>query len=98
MSNRDAVGGAAPTSSCFAYLPTVSDPVTTRQRGANLFAEFHGQQMGGPKLQLAGAVDGKLLAGGGELVQLDAASGASSSPSASAPIRLAAASAHRRIR
>jgi hypothetical protein len=77
MSNRDADGGAAPANGCFAYLPTVSDPVTGRQRGADLFASFHGQQMTGPKLQLAESVDGKLLAGGVELVKLTATPDAS---------------------
>jgi hypothetical protein len=77
MSNRDVQGDASPANGCFAYLPTVSDPVTGRQRGANLFASFHGQQMAGPKLQPADGADGKLLAGGAELVKLEAAPDAS---------------------
>ena len=75
MSNRDVDGGPAPENPCFAYLPTASDPVTTRQRGANLFASFHGQQMKGPKLQSLSEADGSIEAGGGELISVDAVSG-----------------------
>jgi hypothetical protein len=77
MSNRDEAGGVAPVNPCFAYLPTASDPVTNRPRGANLFASFHGQQMSGPKLGLASAADGQLYAGGADLLALDADPGAS---------------------
>lgn len=76
MSNREDAGGAAAKNPCFAYLPTVKDPVTTRQRGANLFAKFHGtQEMTGPKLQAAASADGKLRSGGAELLLLEASSG-----------------------
>ncbi|MEZ4224756.1 MAG: hypothetical protein R3B13_27640 [Polyangiaceae bacterium] len=76
-SNRDvaAAGGVAPTNSCFAYLPTQLDPLTARQRGANLFAEFHGQQMNGPHVQALADADGSLRAGGAEFVQVDASPG-----------------------
>jgi hypothetical protein len=47
MSNRDEVGGVAPANPCFAYLPTQIDPVTGKQRGADVFAKFHGMQMNG---------------------------------------------------
>ncbi len=72
MSNRDVNGGVAPKNACFAYLPTVTDPLTTDQRGANLYASFHGQKMVGPKVQAASAADGKLRVGGVELLSLPA--------------------------
>lgn len=68
MSNRT----VAPKNGCFAYLPTVVDPITTKQRGADLFAEFHGQKMLGPKLQTTSAPTGTLRVGGVELVALNA--------------------------
>lgn len=70
MSNRT----PAPKNPCFAYLPTVSDPVTGRQRGADVFAEFHGQKMQGPKLQSSSAPSGTIRTGGVELLSLDAKS------------------------
>lgn len=76
LSNRDVLGDAAPTNNCFAFLPTVSDPVTGRQRGTNTFASFHGQQMKGPKLQPFDATSGKLRSGGAEFLSLDAVPGA----------------------
>ncbi len=75
MSNREDDGGAAAKNPCFSYLPTAADPVTTRQRGANLFAKFHGQQMLGPKLQPVASADGQLRSGGVELLLLEATSG-----------------------
>ncbi len=72
MSNRDEVGGAAPKNPCFAYLPTAIDPLTKRQRGANLFARFHGQQMPGPELSPAREADGQLRGGGADLLLLEA--------------------------
>lgn len=72
MSNREDAGGVAPKNACFAYLPTVKDPLTTDPRGANLYASFHGQKMVGPKLQSASAADGKLRVGGVELLTLNA--------------------------
>jgi hypothetical protein len=54
---------------CFTYLPTRKDPVTERQRGADPFASFHGQQMQGAAVRKAGG-DGKIRAGGVELVPL----------------------------
>jgi hypothetical protein len=76
LSNREIETGVATKNPCFAFLPTQNDPVTTRQRGANLFASFHGQQMKGPKLQAADAADGTLRSGGAELIALDAVPGA----------------------
>jgi len=72
MSNRETAGGVAPKNPCFAYLPTVSDPVTDKQRGADVFALFHGQKMLGPKLQSWSAPTGTLRTGGVELLALDA--------------------------
>lgn len=72
MSNRDAIGGVAPKNACFAYLPTVNDPVTTDQRGANVYAKFHGIQMKGPTITPLAKADGKIRVGGVDYVQLDA--------------------------
>jgi hypothetical protein len=77
MSNREEAAGAAAQNPCFAYLPTARDPVTADQRGADLFAAFHGMHMNGPALQRAASADGKLLAGGVELIELDASSASS---------------------
>jgi hypothetical protein len=75
LSNRAAVGQAPPRNTCFSYLPTSKDPVTSKQRGTNLFAQFHGQGMAGPRVVSAAAPDGKLLIGGVEYLTLDAAPG-----------------------
>jgi hypothetical protein len=72
MSNRDEKGGAAPKNACFAYRKTVTDPVTGKQRGADLWGTFHGQPMGGPKLQAATKPTGTVRLGGVELLTLDA--------------------------
>jgi hypothetical protein len=77
LSSRDQDGGVAPRNPCFSYLPVEQDPATGNPRGANPFASFHGMRMNGPKVQSASAADGSLLAGGVELLQLDASSGAS---------------------
>jgi hypothetical protein len=57
---------------CFSYLPTTKDPVTERQRGADLFASFHGMEMGGPAVQPPGSADGRLRGGGVEYLALPA--------------------------
>ena len=77
MSNRDepSIGGVAPKNPCFAFRPAPADPVTGKQRGANMFTQFHGQQMQGPKTQKAAAADGKLVPGGVEVLTLDAVAG-----------------------
>jgi hypothetical protein len=75
MSNREAVGDAKAVNGCFRYLPTVTDPVTMRQRGADLYAMFHGMMMNGPALQAIDAIDKELLAGGVEYVAIDAKAG-----------------------
>lgn len=75
MSNRDEIGGVAPTNPCFAYLPASTDPVWARQRGCDVYAQFHGMQMNGPAIQQADAVDGQLRAGGVEYVEIDATAG-----------------------
>jgi hypothetical protein len=78
MSNRELSGGAAPLNPCFAYLPTRVDPVTGKQRGADLFADFHGMQMTGPHVVDAVSVDrGELRSGGVEYLKLAATPGQS---------------------
>ncbi len=72
LSNGDKAGRAAPVNACFSYLPTQADPVTGKQRGADLFASFHGQQLSGPAMQALASADGKLRAGGVEYVSFDA--------------------------
>jgi hypothetical protein len=74
-SNRDAAGLALPTNACFSYLPTSRDPVTAKQRGTSLFAQFHGQGMAGPRVVSVTAADGKLLPGGVEYLGIDATPG-----------------------
>ena len=74
MSNRDEALGVAPTNSCFAYLPTTSDPIWRRQRGADLYAKF-ALMMTGPATQQATAADGVLRAGGVEYLELSATPG-----------------------
>ena len=76
LSNRGAGGKALETNGCFQYLPAAEDPVTGRQRGADMFASFHGQQMGGPAFQAAASPDGQLRAGGVEYLLLEAPDGA----------------------
>jgi hypothetical protein len=75
MSNREDIGGVAPTNACFAYLPQVMDPVTMRPRGANVYASFHGMMMNGPATQPLDQADGSLLAGGVEYIVVDAQAG-----------------------
>ncbi len=75
MSNRDEIGGVAPSNACFAYLPAGTDPIWARQRGCDVHAQFHGMQMNGPAIQPAASADGQLRAGGVEYVELDATAG-----------------------
>lgn len=70
-SNRDAAGGVVPKNKCFSYLPTSIDPVTGKQRGADLFATFHGSKMSGPKLQPIAKPSGTIRFGGVELISVD---------------------------
>jgi hypothetical protein len=97
LSNREQEGreqeGAAPAANpCFRYLPTQLDPITQKQRGADLFAKFHGSQMQGPKLGSATAPDGQLLTGGVDYLTLDATAG---SPELSLALQLDPQSAPR---
>jgi hypothetical protein len=62
MSNRDEAGGVAPTNACFSYLPVQIDPVTGKQRGADVFAKYHGTQMNG--VAVAKGTSGTVRAGG----------------------------------
>ena len=72
MSNREDIGGVAPPNGCFAFLPTATDPLTTRQRGADVYAVFFGNSMNGPVIQPAASADGSLRAGGVDYVEIDA--------------------------
>ncbi|MDB4994639.1 MAG: hypothetical protein JWM74_2071, partial [Myxococcaceae bacterium] len=74
MSNASENGGHAPVNPCFSYLPTLVDPVTGKQRGADVFASFHGMAMKGPATKPA--ADGKLRSGGVEYLTLAAEAGA----------------------
>ena len=76
LSNRETAGDAAATNPCFRYRPVTTDPVTDRQRGADLFVSFHGQAMHGPAVQPADRADGALRAGGVDILRLPAAPGA----------------------
>jgi len=75
MTNRDDVDGVAPSNGCFAYLPTVEDPITTRQRGASVYSSCAGATMSGPAIQPAASADGKIRAGGVEYLAIDAVAG-----------------------
>ena len=75
VSNREESGLSAAQNPCFRYLPVARDPLTGKQRGASLFAAFHGIRMNGPRLTSAGAADQSLRPGGVEYVSLDAAPG-----------------------
>jgi hypothetical protein len=75
VSNREESGLAAARNPCFRYLPVAGDPLTGKQRGASLFAAFHGTRMSGPRLTPASAIDQSLRPGGVEYVSLDAAPG-----------------------
>jgi len=72
MSNRDAAGGVTAQNPCFRYLPVVSDPVTMRPRGTDVFATFHGSKMTGPKTQPITNPTGTIRFGGVEYFTLDA--------------------------
>jgi len=69
------------------FRPTVVDPVTGRQRGCNLFAAFHGQALLGPATQPVASADGKLRAGGAELLTLKGQSAISFTVNAPAAAR-----------
>jgi hypothetical protein len=75
LSNREDTGLAAPVNACFTYQPISKDPVTAKQRGTNLFAQFHGMRMAGPEVAAASAADGELLVGGVEYLSLEGAAG-----------------------
>ncbi|PJB37858.1 MAG: hypothetical protein CO108_20230 [Deltaproteobacteria bacterium CG_4_9_14_3_um_filter_63_12] len=70
LTNRNEIGGSRPLNPCFAYLDTIIDPVTARQRGASAYANFHGQAMTGPAMQTLDTQDGSLRAGGVEYFSL----------------------------
>jgi hypothetical protein len=75
LSNQDKVGHAVPANDCFSFLPAQQDPLTGRQRGADLFTTFHGQTLGGPKM--SPAADGELRSGGVEYITMAATPGQS---------------------
>jgi hypothetical protein len=76
MSNQNEAGGAAPTNSCFAYLPVVTDPITKTPHGADPHETFHGMQMNGPAISQAKS--GQVRAGGVAYVSAPAKSGTDS--------------------
>lgn len=71
-SNRAEAGLTSPLNACFSYLPTAQDPITAKQRGTSLFAQFHGQGMAGPRVLPATSPDGQLLPGGVEYLSVEA--------------------------
>jgi len=84
LSNREdspSPGAVAADNSCFRFLPTTLDPMTQKQRGANVFARFHGSQMEGPRLvEGRSAPVGELRAGGVKYLAFDATVGAPEMP------------------
>jgi len=75
LSGRSALGDMGPTNDCFTFAPPVRDPITHKPRGADLFAEFHGQRMTGPAVQSMHSADGSLRSGGVEILSLEATIG-----------------------
>jgi hypothetical protein len=76
VSNRGPGGAPINSDPLLNYKPVVTDPVTGRQRGCNLFGTIHGQtSMKGPKTQELSAADGSLRAGGAEFLLLSATPG-----------------------
>jgi hypothetical protein len=75
LSNRGSSGGALSTDKRYNFLPISSDPLTSRQRGCNLFTRFHSFQLTGPDSATFDRADGSLLAGGAEFLTLSPASG-----------------------
>jgi hypothetical protein len=75
LSNRGPGGTPLNPEARYNFQATTTDPLTTRQRGANLWGSFHGVQATGPKTQPIAAADGSLRAGGAELLVLVAKPG-----------------------
>jgi len=96
LSNREdspETGAVAAANPCFRFLPTALDPITKKQRGANVFARFHGAQMQGPHLlearptptngspaELNAELKAELRAGGVAYLAFDATVGAPELP------------------
>ena len=70
LSNRDDELPYENKNSCFNYLPIMTDPLTERQRGANLYTQFAYAQLTGPALQDFGSQDEKIRSGGVEYILL----------------------------
>ncbi|MCA9672823.1 MAG: hypothetical protein KC503_44830 [Myxococcales bacterium] len=70
LSNRVAGGKPVSTDPRYNYLPTVTDSVTGRQRGCDLFGATHAGPIPGPATQDFDTADGKLRPGGAELLVL----------------------------
>jgi len=70
LSNRVSGGKAVSKDAKFNFLGTSVDPVTGRQRGTDLFGATHAGPITGPALQEFDKADGKLRAGGAELLTL----------------------------
>lgn len=70
VSNRGTDSAPINTDPRLNFRPTTTDPITKRQRGCDLFASFHGFKLIGPNTQTFTSADGKLRAGGAELLLL----------------------------
>jgi hypothetical protein len=71
-SNREDKQQAQALNPCFRFAPVVSDPVTKKPRGGNVYAKFHGTQMKGPATQKLAKADKKLRGGGVEYLLVEA--------------------------
>jgi len=79
LSNRGQGGGPLCADPRYNYLPTSKDPGSGRQRGCNLFARISASSsLSGPATQAFLKPDGKLFAGGAELLLLKAPAGSAS--------------------
>lgn len=74
-SGASAKGGTEPKNACFSFAKTMTDPLTTRQRGGDPRAEFHGQAMTGPLTHALASADKKLRAGGVDYLTIDVPAG-----------------------
>ena len=68
-------GLSEPKNACFAFAKTNTDPLTTRQRGGDPRASFHGQAMTGPAMKPLASADKKLRAGGVDYLTVDVPAG-----------------------
>ncbi len=70
--------GSRAANPCFSFAKAMTDPVTTRTRGADPYASFHGQALTGPAVQPLASADGSLRPGGVEYLTVTVPEGQTS--------------------